>query len=267
MKSCFKYRIFKLISALICISFLFSSFYISSYAVENNDEISRETFYEEFEIMMDESDNYNSTIKIESIENGETIIEDKISTNRLIVSTDSNCNLSKNYGAISKIEGYNNWHIFQYKSYEEASLAYEAFSQSDSINFVEFDNLIEIEETDIEISNNIDCERLSWGAEYVQSVTANEAIVNSKMNLEDVVVAVIDSGVDSTHSFFDSDSDMNGSRVLSGNRNNDNVAYYDHGTHVAGIIVDNTLPNVKIKSYNFFYYNGKNWWFICVTCI
>lgn len=256
-KQWFKKRLYRVISVLICLSFLFGSISMVAYGTESEDtyEISLETFYEELDIMLSDGEDYNSEIKIESVENGETVVEDKLSTNRLIVSTDSNSELSKNYGAIAKIEGYNNWHIFQYSSYEDATLAYEAFSQSEGINYVEFDEVIEVADTEVEPANSGKKEPLSWGAEYVESVTANEAIASSGIVLPEVVVAVIDSGIDSTHTFFYSDE--SNPRILRGNRNNDNVSYDEHGTHVAGIIVDNTLSNVKIKPYNFFYYQGR----------
>ena len=257
MKCCLKDKVFKLVSILICIILAFGSFSCFVYAAEDDYELSQEAFYDELAIMIDTSDNYKSTIKTESIENGEIVVEDKISTNRLIVSTNSNRDLSRNYGAISKIEGYNNWHIFQYRTHEEASLAYKAFLQNADVNFVEFDELIEFENFEVEPAENDDLEVLSWGANYVQSVTANEAILNSGMELPEVVVAVIDTGVDSTHSFFNKDA--SNPRILRGNRSNDNVATEDHGTHVAGIIVNNTLPNVKIKSYNYFHYFEKGY--------
>lgn len=255
MKCCLKDKVFKSVSILLCFILAFGSFSGFAYAAEDDYELSQEAFYEELAIMMSASDDYDSTIKVESTENGETVTEDKTSTNRLIVSTDSNQDLSRNYGAISKIEGYNNWHIFQYRTYEEASLAYEAFSQTDGVNFVEFDELIEFGDFEVEPTNSGEYEALSWGANYVQSVTANEAILSSGMELPEVVVAVIDTGVDSTHSFFNKDE--SNPRVLRGNRSSDNAATEEHGTHVAGIIVDNTLPNIKIKPYNYFYYRTK----------
>ena len=255
MRYAVKEKITRAFVALILSSLLLNVSFNSAYCAESEYSISQEEFYDELTIMMESGDDYDSNIEIESTKDGETVIESKISTNRLIVSTDSNNPLSRNYGAVSRIEGYNNWHIFQYKTYEEASLAYEAFSQSDTISFVEFDELIEFNDTEIGPSNNENYEPLSWGAEYVQSITANESIKDSEIELPEVVVAIIDTGVDSNHRYFN--SDFGNSRILNGNRSNDNIAYKDHGTHVAGIVVDNTLSNVKIKSYNFFYYQGK----------
>lgn len=255
MRYAVKEKITRVFVALILSSLLLNISFNSAYGVESEYSISQEEFYDELTIMMESGDDYDSNIEIESTKDGETVIESKISTNRLIVSTESNNPLSKNYGAVSRIEGYNNWHIFQYKTYEEASLAYEAFSQSDNISFVEFDELIEFDDTEIGPSNNENYEPLSWGAGCVQSITANEAIKDSEIELPEVVVAIIDTGVDSNHRYFN--SDFGNSRILNGNRSNDNIAYKDHGTHVAGIVVDNTLSNVKIKSYNFFYYQGK----------
>lgn len=245
----------KLFSAIVCCSLLISAFSSSALCVGDINEISQEEFYDELTIMLEGSNEYSSNIETSSVKDGETITESKISTNRIIVSTDSNQALSKNYGAVSRIEGYNNWHIFQYRTYEEASAACETFSNNSTINFAEFDELIEFNDTEVKPLDSKGYSPLSWGAEYTQSVTANEAIRSSEIELPEVVVAVIDTGVDSTHSFFNSIPEN--PRVLRGNRNNDNLAYKEHGTHVAGIIANNTLPNVKIKSYNFFYYQGK----------
>ena len=164
MRYAVKEKITRVFVALILSSLLLNISFNSAYGVESEYSISQEEFYDELTIMMESGDDYDSTIEIESTKDGETVIESKISTNRLIVSTESNNPLSKNYGAVSRIEGYNNWHIFQYKTYEEASLAYEAFSQSDNISFVEFDELIEFDDTEIGPSNNENYEPLSWGA-------------------------------------------------------------------------------------------------------
>lgn len=240
------------LSMSVCIIILLSSTIVFPYAAENA-RMSIADFNRELSTMLNHGTNYNSVIMVESQVGDETVIEETVSTNRLIVSTNSNQYLANNYGAISRIEGYNNWHIFQYRSYNEAELAYNAFSELDEINYVEFDKVITCETETTNTSRKTS--PLSWGAEYVRSQEANRLL--SSVSLDEVIVGVIDTGIDDKHTFFISDNDDG--RILEGNRLNDNIPYKDHGTHVAGIIVDNTLPNVKIKSYNYFYYTDAQY--------
>lgn len=258
-KKWLKRRICSVVTLLICLSLIFSSFSFTSYATdsvsnetENSNLISREEFREVFNSVLALGEGYQSSFEVESEENGEIIIDYETSTNRLIVSTDSNEDLSLNYGAVAKIEGYNNWHIFQYKSYEEAAQAYDAFSQLSEVNYVEFDQLIESVDTEIETLSSTSYVPLSWGAERVKSTTTREALETSKRDFTPMVVAVIDTGVDITHSFFGFNTDC--PRIEKNTNPNDNVDSFDsHGTHVAGIIVDNTLSNVSVKSYNYIF--------------
>lgn len=258
-KKWFKRRLCFVVSLLICLSLNFNLLSCFSYAAESisdetesTDLISRETYYEDLYSMLALGEGYKSSFEVESEEDGEIIISNETSTNRLLVSTNSNEDLLQNYGAVAKIEGYNNWHIFQYKSYEEATQAYESFSQLSEVNYVEFDQLMSSADTTIEPLSNASLTSLSWGAKRVKSITAREALETSNIIFDNVVVAVIDYGVDITHSFFGYGTDY--SRIERGTDNNDNVDSSEkgHGTHVAGIIIDNTLSNVKVKPYNYF---------------
>lgn len=92
---CIKIRICKVISIFVSLCLLISNISITAYCTENVNEMTLDTFYDELTIMLNAGENYSSIIRVESTESGETITEDKISTNRLIVSTDSNEDLPK----------------------------------------------------------------------------------------------------------------------------------------------------------------------------
>jgi len=83
-------------------------------------------------------------------------------------------------------------------------------------------------------------ESLSWGKGSIGVQTLIDKLENSN---EEIIVAVLDTGVDSNHEFLKD-------RMISGyNAIEDNFDTTDrdsHGTHVSGIIKDSTSSNIKI---------------------
>ena len=242
----------KIISVILSLIIGLSAFVVPSLATETEQEQSNDISLETFL-----ANNYKyETGEISSeIENGETTI----STNRLIVSTVSDEAISDYYGAVDSIEPFDDCYVLQYSSSEDAQYAYKMYSNSNEVEYVEYDEVFTIEEvygnetTESEILNSFD---ISWGAYTVESYNAKRQLNSTQIVQEDVVVAVIDTGVEASHTFF-KDSAGN-SRVLSSDRVMDNAPTENsHGTHVAGIIVDNTNENVKIRSYNYFWYREE----------
>ncbi|MCL2508058.1 MAG: S8 family serine peptidase [Oscillospiraceae bacterium] len=247
-------------------------------------------------------------------ENGKelTVAEmwENTSTNRLIVKTGSNEPLDEDCGAVSKIEGYRNLHIFQYADEQSAEAAFSYFEAQPETVYVEYDVYIARDflasgGTPSYPPEGLDIVGEDWSADMVESPAANALI--SEMNLKKVKIALLDTGVDKNHPFFN--TDPNNPRILPNNKfsaykifNKDpffvdpddpildpndplfdpthplndsshpdhnyylHHNYYNysnltlgalsntkdihgHGTHVAGIIVAHTLPNVKIKPY------------------
>ncbi len=151
-------------------------------------------------------------------------------TKRLIVK--SGKELPDTYGAVKVISGFRDLHVLQYETEEEARAAHEKLLLADNVEYVEPDQVVFAAE-----AHN------SWGAEYIGVDTYNEYL-QANTDLDEVVVAVVDTGVDKKHEFLQDrvipvdESFIEGwptSHDLNG-----------HGTHVSGIIVDCTLPNVKI---------------------
>lgn len=111
-------------------------------------------------------------------ESTETIIN----TNRLIVTTNTNEPLEDDYGAVDKLEGYNNWHIMQYQDYDSAINAYNNYLTQPYVKYVEFDEILYLEEPDDEEIALLATSISTWGATKVKSAEALSALNKSKIS-------------------------------------------------------------------------------------
>lgn len=140
------------------------------------------------------------------------------------------------YGSAEKINGTDDVYIYQYETASEAANALEYY---DSLSFVEW----------AETDGIMEGQSLSYGNPMVGGDEAKTYIADHDVELNDVNVALVDSGVLFSNEIFDgrvTDSGIN----LSGSGSTDSA--YDangHGSHIASIIVDNTPDNVHITAY------------------
>ena len=215
-----------------------SNFYSSAIT----DEISVEEFKSQLCDMFYENMNF---------EISSTIAPENLPTNRVIVKTNSNSALENDYGAVSKVEGYNNLHVFQYSTAPEAQIAFRKFENDDTV-YVEYDYYISLTTSSDTINSETNQQYLSWNTEAVRADEAFAYLAEHNIELSETVVAVLDSGIYSGHSYFDknrildSDYKLNFSDEISFSSMEDELK---HGTHVSGIVYNNTPSNVKISPY------------------
>ncbi|MGN1115053.1 MAG: S8 family peptidase [Candidatus Ornithomonoglobus sp.] len=145
-------------------------------------------------------------------------------------------------GALYDIRDEYNIHTLIYETSDDADAAYEYYSE----------NGIPVcynETMTLEASRPTKyLPYLSWGAGYVNTswlISQLELHFGSAENMPEITVVEIDSGIDYTHPELAGRID-----AASGydyyNNDDDPMDDNSHGTHVAGIIADNTLSNVKI---------------------
>lgn len=195
----------------------------------------------------------------------ENLPENAFELNRLIVKSENNIDYR---GAVDWVNGYKNLHILQYASLEDTISAYNYYLSLDTIEYVEPDLVFKTQETEIaEVSPSDDIgvetedyveifdRELPWNVKEIGFEDIKEAL--SKMELAEIVVAVIDSGADTDHELLKNrliETEVNLSGSGTANSCEDD---FGHGTHVAGIVVDNTPDNVKIKPYKVLNQLGK----------
>lgn len=165
--------------------------------------------------------------------------------NRLIVKSE-NVNSEKAIDSITGI-GYT---IFQYESSVDMFKDYDRFCEQNIT--VQKDNVLYCREVQTDaVTDDSAWSYKESGAQFAKSFLSG---VPYQASLEDVqsnvfIVAVMDSGVDLTHEAFSGryiDNMVNfSSSGTAGSSADDN----GHGTSVAGVVVNSTPDNVKIKPY------------------
>ena len=162
---------------------------------------------------------------------------------RILVYADK---LSKSYGEIEKVSSSG---VIVLQFADDASAASALKSLSADGYSADYDLIARTADV-----NATEYVSETWGNERVESQETINSIKSSGKKLNDVTVAVIDSGVDDTHP--DLKNRVVGSIDFT---NSDTEAdQYGHGTQVAGVIVQNSPNNVKIKSYKIADSNGNS---------
>lgn len=193
--------------------------------------------------------NLGFTVKTNSTE---MILTRPFITKRLIVESNSNLD---NFGAIATAEGYKNIHIYQYDTESRTAAAYNYFSSLDTVTTVEVDSIVVPANTNEEdsvvapLGLDDSFSYTSWGATAMSVAPYSQYLKDTigVDNFPELIVAVLDTGIDSDHTWF-SGRLAEGGANFSSSTNNTTVYedVYGHGTHVSGIIADLTFSNVKI---------------------
>ena len=145
-------------------------------------------------------------------------------------------------GSIAHVDNHKGLWVIQYASPDEAREALRRFEKTERIEYAQPDRIMHAEMVPHE--NNFK----SWGfgTDYMKTYEYSEVQLENTdvSSLPEVIVAVIDTGIDFDHPFFEN-------RILDTGydfANDDNLPQDDegHGSHVCGTICDGTLPNVKI---------------------
>ncbi len=154
--------------------------------------------------------------------------------------------------AVEVISGFMDLHILQFKNSSDAYAAYQIYASSDNVEYAVPSQQVSVQ------SSAETAEHYSWGADVMGVDGFNAALEQSGLNENEVIVAVVDSGIDTDHEMFEgrlADVGVNFSSSDVAGAEDDN----GHGTHVSGIICDLTLDNVKILPVKSLDSSGKGY--------
>ena len=178
-------------------------------------------------------------------EEGKALITEPYQLKRLMVKTKDG-KVKNTYGATSVINVSNNKTVLQYDSKEETKYAAQQFKKDSSVIYCAQDSILslsEYETTKTSAQSAEEREYLSWGTTKVGADYYMSTLPDAD-ELPEIVVAVIDTGVEMDHPFLDGRIKEGGYDFFEGD--DDPTDELRHGTLVSGVIVDATKSNVKI---------------------
>lgn len=215
----------------------------STYASETDDTVTAEEFVSGIEKMMKESTEVPEYGKSDLFNENSDFKEFK--TCKLIVKSSDKIDTQ---GAAYVVSGYNDLWILKFNSAEDTSNAYDYYSSCDEVEFVEADRPVYALST-VESIASTEKVYSSWGPEYIKLDELNSSIEANNIKLEEKIVAVLDTGTDSTHPAFNGRVIPTGVNTSTSGNRNDSSDDNGHGTQVAGVIIDSTLDNITVKPY------------------
>lgn len=171
-------------------------------------------------------------------------------TARLIIRADGNFDKC---GALEDVSGFEDFHILQYESPEAAMSAYNQLQNEKNVIEVDLDLVCTYADSTPDNPDIIQKDEFlnDWSRDRTQSKRLQEYLAKSNIPMKEVIVGVVDTGIDYNHEIFEGRVERTYFNVSSsGNADDemDSEAFY-HGTTVSSIIVNNSPKNVKVAVY------------------
>lgn len=207
-----------------------------------SENISSENFSEE-------APTYYSASSVSENETGD-VPELNFQTCRLIVQSDIDFN---NYGAVEVVSGFENFHIIQYKTEDDAKNAYEKLLNDPSVISVDIDAVISVDsvETTSSTSKELTYTQEDFYNCWSLNATGMDKVLEyyNDKHFPEIIVGVIDSGVNYEHELFEGRLIRTRFNNSDEDDPNDESDKNGHGTAVTSCIIKTTPNNVKIANY------------------
>lgn len=207
-------------------------------ASENDESMQIQSFFAE-----------DTTDEIDNNAELEYTLQD-FQTARLIVRADSRFN---KYGALEDVNGFEDFHILQYESPEVAMYAYNQLQSEKNVKEVDLDLVCTYADSTPDNPELILKDEFlnDWSRDRTQSKRLQEYLAETDIHINEIIVGVVDTGIDYTHETFEGRVKRTYFNVSSSGKTDDEMdseTFY-HGTTVSSIIVNNSPKNVKVAVY------------------
>ena len=238
----------KIISAILIAILIFSVFAFDfSSSAKNNTENIQGFVSDAMELI-----SYQPEIEFNTFGDDENSDETDLSACRLIVKADKQ---PDKLNAVGIASGYKDYHIVQFANTSDTIKALNTYTESDDVESVCVDKTVPALENPIEktAEPNIDSNPTkrtlnSWAAESTGLYAIKNYVENNNIQLNEVKVALIGTGVDLEQEFFEGRLERT-YFYGAGTPEAAEQDFFNHETSVTSIIVDSTPDNVKILNY------------------
>lgn len=240
----------KTISSILIATLIFSVFAFDfSSSAKNNTENIQGFVSDALSLISHQPEiEFNTSSYIQDVPPNET----DFSSCRLIIKSN---NKPEKLNSVGIASGFKDYHIVQFNNESSTESAYEYYSNQPDIQLVYVDEFYKIDDSDVELQTvskeSIAPTRLdSWGAESIGLYELKDYLICNQTELQEIVVGVIDTGVELSHEFLQGrliETGFNSSGT--GIEGSELDTTRGHGTMVASVIADTTPNNVKIASY------------------
>lgn len=192
------------------------------------------------EALMTESEAEALGLEVEVLEGGSILVTAPFQTRRLLVKTLPGAAPEASDAAVVLPLGRDRYAL-QFETEAQARTACTRLSADPKVIYAEPDSIASLD-------------ALGWGTDAI-AAPAFQAVLPAAR--ETVIVAVLDSGLDSTNALFSGRVTAKQWNFVAGNSNPADDHARGHGTHVSGIVADATPSNVKIMPLKVMHANGS----------
>lgn len=176
-------------------------------------------------------------------------------TCRLIVQSNYSINT---YNALDVVSGFSNFYILQYANENDAQNAYENYMRDTNILSVDIDSVVSVDNSNFigRGDEEIVYTKEDFNNDWSLYATGMDSVLKhyENLNLPEVVIGVLDSGIDLDHEIFENRIVRTYYNSSGDGDPKDESDVFGHGTGVSSVIVRATPSNVKVAMYR----NGTN---------
>lgn len=252
----------KIISCILCLSLFVTITFIPVTATEEVvDTEDVEQFCDDLNQMIDEySDSDYVTPEFVEKEQVSIIVDNELEVKycpRLIIQSDKPI---KTYGAVEVVSGFFNFHILQFKNEADTNYAYEQYLKDKDIISVEYD--VSYNAITLTAEGTTENSELTYGdyenGWYLEATGMDKVLKKyENENLPEVVVAVIDTGVDLNNEYLKDRIKPTSFNNAGDGDEGSEQDYQGHGTSVTSVIANCSTNNVKIANYRCLKSDGR----------
>ncbi len=171
-------------------------------------------------------------------------------TCRLIVQSNYSINT---YNALDVVSGFSNFYILQYANENDAQNAYENYMRDTNILSVDIDSVVSVDDGNFigRGDEEVVYTKEEFNNDWSLCATGMDSVLKyyENANLPEVVIGVLDSGIDLDHEIFENRIVRTYYNTSGDGDPQDESDVFGHGTAVASIIVRATPKNIKIAAY------------------